>query len=177
MHLHQRPLGGDNVVRLAVLVDEPGVGLDPLPPVVLGEQPEDGETALARLYHWNHIRRDIGGSVSLLFTFWTPRRVHTLILHLLSRACCCDGGYMLMFTLGTCACYKSCLHTFMQPNTHSYTITSLYPNPSSPCSVSCLSVCVILVQVVFLCCLVSKQSQDRTSGRNAASSWTDCKLD
>lgn len=66
MDLHQRPLGGDDVVWLAVLVDESGVGLDPLPPVVLGEQPEDGEAALTRLNHWNHIRRDTRGSVSLL---------------------------------------------------------------------------------------------------------------
>lgn len=52
MHLHQRPLGGDNVVRLSVLVDEPGVGLDPFPAVVLGQQSEHGEAALSRLDHW-----------------------------------------------------------------------------------------------------------------------------
>lgn len=140
MHLHQRPLGGDDVVWLAVLVDEPGVGLDPLPPIVLGEQPEDGEAALARLYHWNHIRQDIGGSVSLLFTFCTPCSVHTLTPHLLSRACCCDEGYMLMFTLATCTCYKPCLHTLKQPNTHTYTTTSF--DPQSPwLSVVSVGVC------------------------------------
>lgn len=68
VHLHQRPLGGDDVVWLAVLVDEPGIGLDPLPPVILGEQPEDSEAALTRLNHWNQIRQDFRGSVSLLFT-------------------------------------------------------------------------------------------------------------
>lgn len=58
-HSRQRPLSGDDVVWLAVLVNEPGVGLDPLPPVVLGEQPKDGEAALTRLYHWKdrgHVR-------------------------------------------------------------------------------------------------------------------------
>lgn len=57
--LHQRPLGGDDVVWLAVLVDEPGVGLDPLPPVILAEKPEDGEAALARLNHWNHMEENL----------------------------------------------------------------------------------------------------------------------
>lgn len=75
--LHQRPLRGDDVVRFAVLVDEPGVGLDPLPAVLLGEQPEDGEAALAGLDHWNHIRDEVRGSVSLLFTSRTPRSEHT----------------------------------------------------------------------------------------------------
>lgn len=66
--LHQRPLGGDDVVWLAVLVDEPGVGLDPLPPVILGEQPEDGEAALARLNHWNHMEENLN-LLMLLFFF------------------------------------------------------------------------------------------------------------
>lgn len=65
--------------------------------------------------------------MSLPLTLCTPRSVHTLTLHLLSRACCCDGGYMLMFTLATCTCYKACLHTLKQPNTHTYTKTSFCP--------------------------------------------------
>lgn len=78
VHLHQRPLGGNNVVWLSILVDKPGVSLDPFPPVILGEQPEDSEATLTRLYHLKHIRRDIGGSVPLLFTLYTPCSVHTL---------------------------------------------------------------------------------------------------
>lgn len=54
VHVHQRPLRGDDVVWFAVLVDQPGVGLDPLPEVVLGEEPEHGQTALPCLHHWNH---------------------------------------------------------------------------------------------------------------------------
>lgn len=68
VYLHQRPLRGDDVVRLAIFVDESGVGLDPLPAVILGEQPEDSEAALTRLNHWSHIKRHIRVSVSLLFT-------------------------------------------------------------------------------------------------------------
>lgn len=152
LHLHQRPLSGDNVVWLAILVYKPGVGLDPLPTVFLCEQPKDGEAALARLYHWNHIRR----SVSLLFTLCTPCSVHTLTLHLLSLACCCEGGYMLMFTLAKCTSYKSCLHTLMK----SITLKHL---PHLHGSVMCLALCVIVVQVMFLCCLVSKQASQATS--------------
>lgn len=65
--LHQRPLGGDDVVWLAVLVDQPGVGLDPLPPVILGEQPEDGEAALARLNHWNHMEENLNLRMLVFF--------------------------------------------------------------------------------------------------------------
>lgn len=58
-YLHQGPLCGDDVVWLPVFVDEPGVGLDPLPAVVLGEQSEDGEAALSCLNHCSHIRQPI----------------------------------------------------------------------------------------------------------------------
>lgn len=49
--LRQGSLPSHDEVRPPVLEDQPGVGLDPDPGAALGQQPEDGEAALARFYH------------------------------------------------------------------------------------------------------------------------------
>lgn len=51
VNIQERPLGGDDVVWFSILVHQPGVSLDPLPAILLGEEPEHSQTALARLHH------------------------------------------------------------------------------------------------------------------------------
>lgn len=50
-HLHKGSLCDNDVLGLAVLVDEPRIGLHPLPAILLRQQAEDREAALARLHH------------------------------------------------------------------------------------------------------------------------------
>lgn len=130
-HSRQRPLSGDDVVRLAVLVNEPGVGLDPLPPVVLGEQPEDSEAALTRLYHW----KDRGHV-----------RASAVCTHSLTNAPLAQQDVLPMLALATCTCYTCCLHTAMQRQSFIFM--------SSSSSTACAR--VIEVQLVFLSFLMSK---------------------
>lgn len=50
-HSHEGSLCDEDVLGLAVLVDEPRVGLHPLPALVLGQQAEHRQAALPRSHH------------------------------------------------------------------------------------------------------------------------------
>lgn len=52
MNIQKRPLRGDDVVGFSVLVHQPSVGLDPLPAILLGEEPEHSQTTLSGLHHY-----------------------------------------------------------------------------------------------------------------------------
>lgn len=62
-HSHEGSLCDNDVLGLAVLVDEPRVGLHPLPALVLGQQAEDRQAALPRSHHCREEAR-VQGPVS-----------------------------------------------------------------------------------------------------------------
>lgn len=51
MHSHKGSLCDDDVLRLAVLVDKPCIGLHPLPVLVFCQQAEDRQATLPCLHH------------------------------------------------------------------------------------------------------------------------------